>query len=288
MMSPSASAPTAASAAPAVHIDRLEVIRLGAGLWTLEDRAGSDTCFEVVYLVAGAARLGSEPPLLRAGELAVTSVGRRLYVDLAEGSDLIIVRIPESAAGTHAQALRAAAGNVLAAEQGSAGLVAHLLRGLTAEGVGATEHPIRLAQHVVGLIGLMCLDAGDDESGWRSTMLREAVDYIEDHLGELDLTPDRIAAAQNISTRTLHRLFEREGMTLGAWIRTRRLENCRTELADPAHLGTSVSAIGARWGLWDAAHFSRLFKTTFGASPRAYRQTALEGRQASTALRVSA
>jgi AraC-like DNA-binding protein len=54
------------------------------------------------------------------------------------------------------------------------------------------------------------------------------------------------------------------------------------------HLSTSVSAIGARWALWDAAHFSRLFKSTFGASPRAYRQAALDGRLESAGLRASA
>lgn len=287
-MSPSAPASAPALSAPAVRIDRLEVIRLRGGHWTLEGGTAYSTCFEVIYLVSGAARLAGDPPLLQAGELAVMSIRHRLHVELDEGTELIIVRIPEAAAGPHAQTLRAAAGRVLAAGQGSSGLVAHLIRGLAAEGFSATEHPNRLAQHVVGLIGLMCLDAGDDETGWRSTMLRDAIDYIEDHLGELDLTPDRIAAEQNISTRTLHRLFEREGLTLGGWIRTRRLENCRAELVDPAHLGMSVSAIGARWGLWDAAHFSRLFKSTFGASPRSFRQDVLNGRPEHAGLRASA
>lgn len=279
-------APAVASAAT-VRIDRLEVTRLGAGIWMLEDRPAGDRCFDVVYLVAGSARLGTEPPLVQQGELAVMSASGRIAVEVQDGAELIIVRIPQAAAGPHAQALQAAAGRVLAAAQGTSGLVAHLLRGVVAQGEAATEHPVRLAEHVVGLIGLMCLDARDDEGAWRSTMLSGAVDFIEQHLGELDLTPDRIAASQNISTRTLHRLFEREGMTLGAWVRGRRLERCRADLGDPAHAGLSVSAIGARWGLWDAAHFSRLFKSTFGASPRAYRQEAL-GTASGAPLRASA
>jgi AraC-like DNA-binding protein len=32
-----------------------------------------------------------------------------------------------------------------------------------------------------------------------------------------------------------------------------------------------VAAVGARWGYPDPAHFSRLFKTSFGVSPRDYR-----------------
>jgi AraC-like DNA-binding protein len=280
--------PTAAVATPApVRIDRIEVIALTHGSWLLEGRPAAEPVFDVVYLVAGSVRLGAEPPVLAPGELAVVSVTSHVRIDVPAGAELIVVRIPEGVAGPHAQALRAAAGRVQAAAQGTSGLVAHLLRGLVAQGEARTDHPTRLAQHVVGLIGLMCLDAGDDD-GWRSPMIRGALEFIEEHLGELDLTPDRIAASQNISTRTLHRLFEREGMTLGAWIRTRRLERCRADLADPGYADESVSAIGASWGLWDAAHFSRLFKSTFGASPRAYRQHALGDRSARTGMRASA
>ncbi|MFT4283670.1 MAG: helix-turn-helix domain-containing protein [Protaetiibacter sp.] len=281
-------AASAVTPPPPVRIDRLEVIALASGSWLLEERPGGEPCFDVVYLVAGTARLGTRPPVLTQGELAVMSVAPRVSIEVLDGAELIIVRIPEGAAGPHAQALRAAAGRVQAAVQGTSGLVAHLLRGLVAQGEARTEHPARLAQHLVGLIGLMCLDSGEDEAAWRSTMLRDALDYIEAHLGELDLTPDRIAASQNISTRTLHRLFEREGMTLGAWIRARRLEHCRMDLIDPAYADVSVSAVGTRWGLWDAAHFSRLFKSTFGASPRAYRQEALAGRSSASAMAVSA
>jgi len=280
-------APAVAATPTPVRIDRIEVMTLAPGSWLLEERAGGEPCFDVVHLLSGSVRLGAEPPALAPGELAVVTRASRVCVDVLEGAELIVVRIPEGVAGPHVQALRAAAGRVQATAQGTSGLVAHLLRGLAAQGEARTEHPARLAQHVVGLIGLMCLDAGEDETGWRSSMMRDTLDYIEAHLGELDLTPDRIAASQNISTRTLHRLFEREGMTLGAWIRARRLERCRTDLADPLHADVSVSAIGARWGLWDAAHFSRLFKSTFGASPRAYRQAAL-GTREGAALRVSA
>jgi len=36
-----------------------------------------------------------------------------------------------------------------------------------------------------------------------------------------------------------------------------------------------VSSIATRWGLFDPAHFSRLFKSTYGLSPREYRIRAL-------------
>ncbi|WP_224763637.1 helix-turn-helix domain-containing protein [Salinibacterium sp. ZJ70] len=266
-----------APTASAMFIDRLEVLSLLGGTTYLEGAHPDRPTFDVVHVATGTAHLGAQPPRLGAGDIAVLRSAGRVRIDVASGAHLVIVRIPETAAGPHAQAMRGASGRTLRAEQGTSGLVAHLLRGLAAQGDVGTEHPARLSQHVVGLIGLMCLDSRDDDA-WRPDILREAIEYIEQHLSDLDLNPDAIAAAQNISTRTLHRLFEREGLTLGTWIRTRRLEQCRAELTDPVLATTAVSAIGARWGLWDAAHFSRLFKSAYGASPRAYRQQVLAER----------
>ncbi|MEV8610809.1 helix-turn-helix domain-containing protein [Amycolatopsis sp. NPDC051373] len=37
------------------------------------------------------------------------------------------------------------------------------------------------------------------------------------------------------------------------------------------HRHVPIAAIGRRWGFSDAAHFSRLFRSTYGRSPREYR-----------------
>ncbi|MEU9872377.1 helix-turn-helix transcriptional regulator [Actinomadura sp. NPDC048021] len=70
-------------------------------------------------------------------------------------------------------------------------------------------------------------------------------------------------------------MFREEGTTVSAWIRERRLEHCRRDLRDPLQLHRPVSAIAAGWGFVDAAHFSRLFKAAYGATPREYRVTVL-------------
>ncbi|WP_189145366.1 hypothetical protein [Streptomyces lacrimifluminis] len=41
------------------------------------------------------------------------------------------------------------------------------------------------------------------------------------------------AACHHISVRYLHRLFPPQGITVSAWIRQRRPERCRRDLADP-------------------------------------------------------
>ena len=99
--------------------------------------------------------------------------------------------------------------------------------------------------------------------------------FIEQHLGDADLTPGLVAAAHYISVRYLYRLFDTQGTTVASWIRQRRLERCRRDLADPALDALPVSAIAARWGLPDAAHFSRLFRRTYGQPPAEYRRLRL-------------
>jgi AraC-like DNA-binding protein len=99
--------------------------------------------------------------------------------------------------------------------------------------------------------------------------------FIEQHLGDADLAPGLVAAAHYISVRYLYRLFEAQGETVAAWIRHRRLEGCRKELADPAFSAAPVSSVAARWGLPDSAHFSRLFRRTYGLPPAEYRRACL-------------
>ena len=86
-----------------------------------------------------------------------------------------------------------------------------------------------------------------------------------------------MADSHFISVRRLHQFFESEGTTVSTWIRTRRLEHCRQMLDDPVHADRSVSEIGARWGLPDAPHFSRVFKGAYGMSPRQFREENLRG-----------
>ena len=108
-----------------------------------------------------------------------------------------------------------------------------------------------------------------------NTLLMRIHAFIEQHLGDCDLAPGPVAAAHYISVRYLYRLFEAQGTTVAAWIRHRRLERCRADLADPALCSAPVSAVAARWGLLDSAHFNRLFKRTYGLPPAEYRRAFL-------------
>lgn len=137
----------------------------------------------------------------------------------------------------------------------------------------------RLATNALSLLETVYrerLDLGCGEPERLSSARRLAIQqWLDRHLGEPELSPERIAGAHHISVRYLHRLFETEGTSVSRWVKEHRLEGCRRELADPSLVRLSVAAIAARWGMLDAAVFSRAFRAAYGLSPREYRMRAL-------------
>jgi AraC-like DNA-binding protein len=95
--------------------------------------------------------------------------------------------------------------------------------------------------------------------------------FIDAHLDDPALSPTMVAHAHYMSLRSLHKLFEGAGQTIGGFIRTQRLERCRRDLLEPAYRDRPVSAIAARWGMPNPAHFSRAFRAAYGMPPAEYR-----------------
>ncbi|MFI0445632.1 helix-turn-helix domain-containing protein [Actinomadura sp. 6N118] len=96
--------------------------------------------------------------------------------------------------------------------------------------------------------------------------------FVEQNLGDPRLTPSSIAAAHNISLRYLHKLFHEQDRTVAGWIRERRLERCRHDLADPLLATRPIGAVAARWGFTNPAHFSQSFRSAYNLSPRQFRE----------------
>jgi AraC-like DNA-binding protein len=112
----------------------------------------------------------------------------------------------------------------------------------------------------------------------RQALQTRISDFIQRRLGDPGLGPGMIAEAHAISTRYLHRLFQERGETVAGWIRQRRLDRCRRDLADPLQHHRPVHAIARTWGFSSNAHFSRLFRAAYGMTPGEFRAlAALDG-----------
>ncbi|MGZ2357926.1 helix-turn-helix domain-containing protein [Streptomyces sp. 372A] len=101
----------------------------------------------------------------------------------------------------------------------------------------------------------------------RRVLLARIDAFIEQHLDDPCLGPAAVAAHHHMSVRTLHHLFRDEPESVAATIRRRRLERCRTDLAEPGLLHLSIGEIALRRGFRHPADFSRAFRKAYGIPP---------------------
>lgn len=105
-------------------------------------------------------------------------------------------------------------------------------------------------------------------------LIRRLLDYVDANFSDCELTPEKVALANGVSTRYLHRLFQQSGLAVSRFIWERRLKATREDLLDPAKVKLRVSEIAFNRGFNDSAHFSRSFKDKFGLSPTQLRKKA--------------
>jgi AraC-like DNA-binding protein len=154
------------------------------------------------------------------------------------------------------------------------GALFHLATSLyrEADGLSHEEAAAMLQTYFGVLSGCLGVSRADTwTSGNGDQILARIETFIEAHLAESPLGPVEVAAAVGISVRHAHRLFAKKGCTIGDWIRQRRLERCRADLAAPRLRERTITDIAFGWGFSESAHFSRTFKQQFGVCPRTFR-----------------
>ena len=134
----------------------------------------------------------------------------------------------------------------------------------------------RLLDQALDLVAMAFADRmhqrSPDQSSHRSALLYRLKNHILTHLRDPELSMPRAAAAIGISPRYASDLMAAEQTSFRSYVQVQRLERCRRDLSDPAHAARHISDIAFAWGFNDLAHFSRIFKQRFGASPREWRE----------------
>jgi AraC-like DNA-binding protein len=108
----------------------------------------------------------------------------------------------------------------------------------------------------------------------KEVLYQRIVEYVIQHLRNPATTPERIAAAHNISLRHLYRLWSRNEVSIAEWIMRERLAGAARDLRDTSQDATPVAAIARTWGFSDPAHFSRRFRQAYAVPPRTWRHGA--------------
>ncbi|RJQ89339.1 helix-turn-helix domain-containing protein [Amycolatopsis panacis] len=227
-------------------------------------RAGDEALWQIDLVTKGSARVeqGSEVAELGPADLVLIDPARPVRY-ISTDCTHVSMLVPRNELRLRPADAARLAGVRIDGGRGPGALVSSLARDMARSLTGfRAGEADRSAAAVTELIAVALGAQLGDERPVPDQALRERiVGFVEARLSERDLCPAAIASAHHISVRRLHKLFEDQPLTIAALIRQRRLERCR---ADLTLSDRTVSAVAARWGFADPAHFSRLFKKTYG------------------------
>lgn len=227
-------------------------------------RAADEELWQIDLVTRGHVRAeqGGNSSVLGPGDLVLIDPVRPVrFASTATTS--VIMLVPRHALRLGPDDAARLAGARIPGDRGPAALVSSLARDMARSVTGfRTGEAARSAAAVIELIAV-ALEAqlGDSRPAPDDALRARVTGFIEARLSDRDLCPAKVAAAHHMSVRRLHKLFEDQPLTVSAMIRRRRLERSH---ADLARTEGTVAAVAARWGFADPAHFSRLFKATYG------------------------
>jgi len=237
----------------------------------------------MAVLLEGEATLldGDREIPMAAGDIVYGPTGHAAGLRLESRFRLLFITAPRVALDHRLLAPSALRLGHLAAGQGINHVFSCLLRA-TAESLDELTsdqlRPVELALTEF-LVACLAQDGGaaarGGAEGARAVQMHRVRQTIEVLLAEPELTLRRVADEDGVSPRYLQKLFAGQGQSFTGYVRGRRLERCRADLASPACAQLSISEICFRWGFNGSAHFSRAFRSAYGQSPREYRRAAI-------------
>ncbi|MFD4658120.1 helix-turn-helix domain-containing protein [Kitasatospora sp. NPDC058444] len=279
--------PEAAHHQPAHHLPDQAV---GACIDVLSPPPGADPedCLYVTLHLQGPAsvRRHAVSTVLAPGDLLIGTSPHPAGLLREAGCRMVRFRLPCFYLAVRHGDVRRTGGLVARGNEGVGALASQFLRTLAARardragapGARPGDHLARSVSDLVAILVTELLEREEPEQpgGGSAELLARIRAHIEENLADPDLAPESIARAQHISVRYLHKLFQQDGMTVGQWVRQRRLDACRRELERPSRRQTSVSAVAHRWGFVSHSHFSRAFRDAYGVSPREWQAYAAQ------------
>ncbi|MFJ6662228.1 helix-turn-helix domain-containing protein [Streptomyces sp. NPDC091377] len=242
-------------------------------------RQSDPEVYQFNYFLGQAARLSVDGTCtaLGAGDLVMLDSSRPYRADVPGAGEHITVQLPRRLMPLPEKTMRRLLAVPISARSGMGCMLGEWLTTVQARASDFTRADVcALTSVSLDLLASVAARWLGTENALtpeaRRNALRARINtFAEQHLADPAMTPQMIADAHHISLRHLQQLLAEDGTSPAAWIRHRRLERCRLDLADPRLSSQPIQAIAARWGFTNPMHFSRLFRTAYGIPPRDYR-----------------
>ncbi|MDE0061641.1 MAG: helix-turn-helix domain-containing protein [Gammaproteobacteria bacterium] len=220
----------------------------------------------------GLVRQNGREALLTPGSFALYDSTQPYSLTFEQRFHQLVVQMPKEVLSRHLMNPEQYTAVPISGKSGLGAVLTDFIFSLARELHHVHTAPDELSENLVDMIAIafsssVMLNQVGNHSIVRESLKRRIRQYIDNNLCNPDLSNLRIAAAQNISVRYLHKLFDDEEETVHAIILNKRLERARGLLNDRAYAGHSIERIAYSTGFVSAAHFSRAFKKRYGVCP---------------------
>lgn len=221
----------------------------------------------------GTVSSGSRTVAVRPGSVSVYPTDAPYYVDYsASDQQQLLVQVSRSSVRLPRGMLAEAADRV-ALPRVQQAPAARALFSYAAD-LPADEDPVEVAAVVRDLASVMIHSAFTSAPvtphttcGLRHTLRQ----HLREHVFDRDLTMDEVARRHGVSRRRLYQVFEADGTTPAAYLRSVRLAAAAEMLERPR--SATITEIAYACGFNDPLTFSRAFRRAYGVTPREWRSS---------------
>lgn len=210
------------------------------------------------------------------GNIHVLDLEQNWQIAVGAQARLMLIRLVSSSFLRRLLRTGSLEANRIRSQEGVGALYFSLIESLATQlpnlsGTELATLEVTLAELLVTSLSHQQDDGEEDTTSVQLAHLRRICRNIDTRLDQPDLGIDQIAAQEGLSARYIQKLFRNSNTTFSEYLKSRRIQHCCIDLANPALARFSISELCFRWGFTDAANFSRTFSHHMGMSPKAYR-----------------
>ncbi|GGC13266.1 transcriptional regulator [Oxalicibacterium flavum] len=230
----------------------------------------------VLFDGVGQIDVGAESAVVSSGDIYLLDSSREWKLELASAFRACVIRLEKS--NFISRLMHTGKSDIckISSVSGIGNIAFEFVKTITFQLPSLGPEDLEQMEGALGAMFVAGLAHKDEDDGEQSTSmqlshLRRICRTIEARLTDPDLSAVDIARSEQLSARYLQKLFASAGTTFGEYVKKRRLDRCRIDLASKSLRHLTISELCFRWGFNDAANFSRAFHLEYGVSPKAYR-----------------
>jgi AraC family transcriptional activator of tynA and feaB len=231
------------------------------------------------YLIAQAqaswhVRQGARLLQLRPGDAVLVDSAQPYELHFPDSVGCLSIQVPRAWAGRWLRTLECSQPRVALRDQGWGRALSGLCLQLAGEPALAAQYPAQLLADQVGAMLACALEPAQRPAprAGRADLVARADALLRERLCVPGLAAADVAAALQVSPRTLHRAFAAADATFMGRLRALRMQRAAELLAQPRLATVSVAEIGRRCGYTDPSHFAREFHRAWGLAPAGWRR----------------